>query len=112
MLLPTEKCTFIVKVFKEYNDLNEPVFEKVVEEIDNCLVSPVDASTLPPGFDFLNKILINVHLPKTYVRDLVKGSVVVRGREFKILTVEFPLTRSPLPWNRYATCERIGGYGD
>ena len=109
--LPTVSIIFSVVIVSNVSSFGEaiPVFDEVT--VDGCLVEPASASDLHEGFELGQRRVVRVHLPKSFKHELASGFFVLGGRKFSILTSVFPLTRSPLDWDRYCVAEEVGFNG-
>lgn len=108
-LLPTQTVTFIIPGEREVDAMGEALPVSYQDfAVKNCLVQPAPrASQLTDGLSLQQQTSVNIHIPKSVTEPLTEGYAVVSGRRLRIVASTFPLTRTPLPWNRYVICEVI-----
>lgn len=107
-----ETITIMYREATGVDDLNNPIYEPVEQEVDNVLVAPgasvdVPESTRPDGVT----IEYTLYFPKTFSGSLEHSQVNIRGEWLYIVGSPrpFDLVNCPTKWNMVAEVTRQDG---
>lgn len=106
-LLPTTSVTVRVAVEGPPDRYGNTTLTYREEEVPGCIVGPYQSTEMEGPRDLFDRVLITVHIPTVYTRDMRNAEIVYFNRVFKVLGNPVPLHSSPLPWNRNLICEEI-----
>lgn len=112
MFFPTVKIEVSRKIKTGSDSFGDDVFEEVKEEVSGVILVPASTSDENGDFQLLDRVLVELHIPKSYTASM-RNSVVrplsgpFIGRVFSVEGDSLPYIGSPLKWNRRVMAEEL-----
>lgn len=104
--------TVLTPVYGEKGPLGNRQVTWESEEVPGVLPAPSDGSDMPADRPEGTRASVTFHFPKSFVRDTLRGCVVVwGGRRFRVVgdPMPYPETLVPGPWSWPVETEETHG---